>query len=440
MIMKTTIKLGILSLAASAVLVGCGSSGTSTTDTNTDTNLETGYFIDAAVEGLTYRTTSGQEGVTDAYGRFKYQDGDKVAFKIGKLDLGEATPDQEGLVTPQTIAGEDADLKVQLLRVLQALDSDNNPSNGITIPSEVVTAFAALPQDVKMHEVQDDQKLLDLNQTIAARLDKDYDGKIDIDQQRAENHFAQSIQMWQSGHRPDSNETMQGNHGEGHGYGQGKRHGPGQGKVDGTPMRFDPNDYPMSTLTQELKDALAYMGNEERLAYDIYMNLYAYYLENGDAIRQFKNIAERSESRHIAIVQDLVKRYNLGASDLTNVENPTADNTVAQAEMPAGQYDVPAIQELYDTLYAKGIQSRQDALEVGCMVEVTDVDDLDKYITYAEDANATDVLEGFKILRDGSYKHYWAFDKGLKNMGVAEGCAVLGDAYAKTQEEYPSSH
>jgi len=421
MIMKTTIKLGILSLTASAVLVGCGSSGTSITDgtSTAGSNLETGYFIDAPVEGLSYKATSGEEGVTDQYGRFKYQYGDKVAFKIGKLYLGEATPDQDGLVTPQTIAGEDANLTGLLLRVLQTLDSDNNPDNGITISQDVVTTLAALPQDVKMDVLRGEQQLLDLNQTIAERLDKDYDGKIDIDQERAENHFAQSMQMWQNGHRPDMNETMEGNPGEGHGH--------GKENATGTPMTFDPNAYPMSTLTQELKDALAYMGNEERLAYDIYMNLYAHYLENGDTIRQFKNIAERGESRHIAIVQDLVKRYNLSASDLS-------------AEMPMGQYDIPEIQELYDTLYAKGVQSRQDALEVGCMVEVTDVDDLDKYITYAEEANATDVLEGFKILRAGSYNHYWAFDKGLKNMGVTEGCAVLGEAYAKTQEEYPASH
>ena len=205
-------------------------------------------------------------------------------------------------------------------------------------------------------------------------------------------------------------------------------------------MNFDLADYPLSTLTQELKDALAYMGNEERLAYDIYMTLYDNYATEGDEIRQFKNIAERSESKHIAIVQQLVRRYDLSADALTNVENPVADNTVAQAQMTMGKYDVPAIQELYDTLYAKGIKSRQDALEVGCMVEVTDVDDLDKYIAYAEEANATDILEGFKILREGSYNHYWAFDKGLKNMGVSEGCAVLGEQYAKTKEEYPSSH
>jgi len=191
-------------------------------------------------------------------------------------------------------------------------------------------------------------------------------------------------------------------------------------------------------LTQELKDALAYMGNEERLAYDVYMNLYDYHLKNsGDAIRQLQNIATRSENTHIKIVQNLVRRYNISADDLTIVEDPIANSSISQEDMPRGKYDVPEIQELYDTLYAKGIQSRQDALEVGCMVEVTDIDDLNEYIKYAKDSNATDILEGFKFLRDGSYRHYWAFDRGLKDMGISEGCCSLGEEYC--HPEYPKT-
>jgi len=436
--MKTYMKLGIISLAASAVLIGCGSS-----DTNSnDTSLETGYFIDAPVQGLAYQTASGVQSTTDQYGRFNYKKGEKVRFMLGKLDLGEVAPDQEGLVTPATLAGDDETLKVQLLRVLQALDSDNDPSNGITIPQDVVDSLSKLSEEKRIADVKDDTTLLSLDKTLAEKLDEDYDGVIDIDHSQAEQHFDNSLSKWQSGMKPD-HDAFSGSQNQGNGNGNGNGQGNGQGgHGTGSGGTFDLSQYPvMQNLTPELKDALAYMGNEERLAYDVYMNLYNYHVENsGDAIRQFQNIASRSEIKHIGIVQDLVRRYNLSATDLTNVENPVKDSSVSPEDMPMGQYDVPAIQELYDTLYAKGIQSRQDALEVGCMVEVTDVDDLDKYIGYAEEANATDILEGFKILREGSYNHYWAFDKGLKNMGVAEGCAVLGDKYAKTKEEYPSSH
>jgi hypothetical protein len=458
--MTTTIKFTMLSLAASAILVGCGSSNTSTSTNTTENtnNLETGYFIDAPVEGLSYTTTSGEKGVTDQYGRFHYKHGDKVKFTIGKLDFGEATPDQEGLVTPQTISQGDDTLKLQILRVLQALDSDNDPSNGITIPEDVITALTTnLVNEVSLSEVKDDNKILELNPTLAEKLDEDYDGHIDVDDNAAQAHFEQSISHWKNGSKPDQNTQENDNDmGTGHQYGNGNGIGKGQGSHQqgqqngqggqehqggsGSAGNFDLSQYPVSTLTQDVKDALAYMGNEERLAYDVYMNLYNYHLQNGDEIRQMINIASRSESTHVQIVQDLVKRYNLGATDLSNVENPVADNNVVLDEMPSGQYDIPAIQSLYDTLYTKGIQSVQDALEVGCMVEVTDIDDLDKWIAKAEEANATDVIEGFQILRAGSYNHYWAFDKGLKNMGVVEGCGVLGADFAKTKEEYPSSH
>jgi hypothetical protein len=179
------------------------------------------------------------------------------------------------------------------------------------------------------------------------------------------------------------------------------------------------------------------MGNEERLAYDVYMNLYNYHNENNNIqIMQFPNIANAEET-HVEIVQSLVQKYDLGADDLSNVDTAVADNSVSFEDMPSGVYDIPAIQELYDALYAKGITSQQDALEVGCMVEVTDINDLDEYIELAEESNAADVIDAFNILRDGSYSHYWAFDKGLKNMGVTDGCCSLGQEYC--HPEYPQN-
>jgi len=190
---------------------------------------------------------------------------------------------------------------------------------------------------------------------------------------------------------------------------------------------FDLENYSESTLTPELKDAIAYMGNEERLAYDIYQNLYNYHVDENDIeIKQLKNISEKSEIKHIKIVKDIVNRYELSSDDLSNVSDPIADRDIDISDMPSGEYDIPAIQELYNTLYSKGVDSKKDALEVGCMVEVTDIDDLDYYIDMAEEAEADDVVKAFDVLRKGSYNHYWAFDKGLKNIGIEDGCCSLG--------------
>lgn len=198
----------------------------------------------------------------------------------------------------------------------------------------------------------------------------------------------------------------------------------------------DATDTALSVLSEELANTLAYMGNEERLAYDVYNTLYAEW-----GTRQFINTASKSEIKHIQAVQELVKKYKLSDDiNFTNVDLPALGYSNTSVEdMEAGTYDISHMQKLYDDLVAKGSTSEIDALEVGCMVEVIDVDDLDKYIVLAEESNASDVKETFEFLRAGSYNHYWAFDKGLKNKGISDGCCALGtvDGINYCHPEYP---
>ncbi len=409
--MKIYIKTAAISLCASVLLIGCGSSSTTT---NT-TDALTGYFIDAPVAGLSYATTSGNVGTTDAFGKFFYRNGDSVKFMIGKLALGETIPEADGLVTPKTLTA-DENLQTLILQLLQSLDLDNNPTNGIVIPNEVITGLNTLPTETSIADMNETQLLE--NTTLAEFIDEDYDGVIDVTKTVANAHFNTSMMQWDSGTRPE--QTVQQHQGGG-----------GQGIAGGTTTSgvtlFDINVYPESNLTQESRDAIAFMGNEERLAYDVYMGLYNYHLENGYIISQFKNIAQRSETMHIGITLDLAKRYNLMPENLTDINTSLANSseiTVEQLITPEymGKYDLPEIQNLYNTLMEKGRTSVEDALEVGCMIEVVDIDDLDKRIIILEEANATDIIAGFTILRDGSYKHYWGFDSGLKNLGYANGC------------------
>jgi len=199
-----------------------------------------------------------------------------------------------------------------------------------------------------------------------------------------------------------------------------------KGSNDDVQVSIDLNKYTQDALNDEQKYALAYMWHEEKLAYEIYLALNAIYPS-----KQFINIATKSEIKHIALVQDLVKWYDL---NITNIPDYTINYSAEELEtMPAGTYAIVEIQSLYDTLYAKGIGSKQAALETACMVEVTDVNDLDIDIVLAGDNTA--LLDTFNILRNGSYNHYWAFDKGLKNLGVSDGCCSLGTTYCKP--DYP---
>jgi hypothetical protein len=200
----------------------------------------------------------------------------------------------------------------------------------------------------------------------------------------------------------------------------------------------DTIDSPKSKLSQDLMNTLAYMGNEERLAYDVYNALYEQY-----GTEQFTKIATNGEYKHITAVQELIQKYKLSDDvNFTNIDLPTLGYMNTNIEdMEAGTYDIAAIQKLYDDLVAQGSASEIDALKVGCIIEVVDVNDLNRDIALAESEGATDIVTVFNFLRDGSYKHYWAFDKGLKNKGIVEGCCSLGmiEGVDYCQPDYPNT-
>ena len=200
----------------------------------------------------------------------------------------------------------------------------------------------------------------------------------------------------------------------------------------GTPAEPDqpaPDEPSVSDqLSEDQKYSLAYMWHEEKLAKEIYLEL-----NKINPAQQLENIATKSEVKHIAIVQDLVEAYDINITNLADYEvNYSAEEL---NNMPVGKFAVPEIQELYDALFDIGRVSKRASLEVGCMVEVVDIVDLDKFI--ATTGNNQAIIDAFTVLRAGSYTHYWAFDSGLKNMGVADGCCSLGSEYC--HPEYPKS-
>ena len=198
---KKLLKYGMIALIGSAIFSGCGGSSDSGNDNNTA--LNSGYFIDAPVQGLEYKTQSGIEGVTDQSGRFEYRAGEKISFKIGKLEIGEALPDSDGLVTPDNIQNISQSQRILLMRLLQALDSDDNPANGITIPQEVVTYLSDLPEEKRFSEISDQRQLMELHSDFAREIDEDDDDEIDVSDYEAEMHYVVSKQKWYAEHKEE---------------------------------------------------------------------------------------------------------------------------------------------------------------------------------------------------------------------------------------------
>ncbi|WP_428737666.1 hypothetical protein [Sulfurimonas sp.] len=118
-------------LLSALSFTGCGSSSSDGEATATTT---TGQFIDSAVSGLTFKCSSGNSGITDVSGHFTCNVGDSVEFSINGFVIGSASAGD--VITPQTLFPNNTQAQANLAQLLQTLDSDGNPENGITIDSE----------------------------------------------------------------------------------------------------------------------------------------------------------------------------------------------------------------------------------------------------------------------------------------------------------------
>lgn len=103
----------------------------------------TGYFIDSPVSGLSWSTRFNGNitgsGTTTLNGAYPFLVGETVTFSLGTLELG--TVQASAFITPLTLADTtniNTPFVVNLARLLQTLDTDNNPENGITLPTGVL--------------------------------------------------------------------------------------------------------------------------------------------------------------------------------------------------------------------------------------------------------------------------------------------------------------
>lgn len=128
--------LPLLALGAGA-LGGCGSD-----DAPAPPALRTGVFADHAVSGLAYATPS-RTGLLNRQGEFSYRGTERVAFRLGDIELGAAPA--APVLTPVDLGS--ARLALNVARLLQTLDADCDPSNGLEITSVARSAAAGVSLD-----------------------------------------------------------------------------------------------------------------------------------------------------------------------------------------------------------------------------------------------------------------------------------------------------
>jgi len=127
-------KIKILSIAVVTALgltfSGCGSS--SSDDDSSTTNepaISTGIFVDAPVNGLSYKTAT-QNGYTNDKGEYKYISGETVEFKLGNISLGTTTA--TSTVTPYTISDNNT-TATNIAMLLQNFDSNRSDTTTLNL-------------------------------------------------------------------------------------------------------------------------------------------------------------------------------------------------------------------------------------------------------------------------------------------------------------------
>ena len=148
-----------------------------------------------------------------------------------------------------------------------------------------------------------------------------------------------------------------------------------------------------SKLTEEQKDELYFIYQEEKVARDVYIYANGVYPEAGT----FASI-KGSEQRHIDAAEKLCINYGI---DLSAVD-----------ESAHGEFDHDYLQGLYDscidTIDKGGILEAQG---VGKLIEETDIGTLTNAIELMEMPD--DVIRTYEVLREGSYNHLESFDAAI---------------------------
>lgn len=180
-------------LLAGLVLTGCGGGGGGGSAPAPAPQTNTGSFVDSAVMGLHYQTPT-QSGLTNSAGEFAYLEGETVTFSLGGIVLGSAAGAQE--LTPLDLLGassiDDAnaqgagDALLNMLVLLQSLDRDFNPDNGIDL-GDLHTQLS----DVELNFAQSAAEFVQAAQQQGLHRH----ARFFISQDRARRHFANSQQL-----------------------------------------------------------------------------------------------------------------------------------------------------------------------------------------------------------------------------------------------------
>ncbi len=150
---------------------------------------------------------------------------------------------------------------------------------------------------------------------------------------------------------------------------------------------------PKEELSDQEKESLIQMREEEKLAHDVYLTLYQKW-----NLPIFSNIA-RSEQTHTDAIKALLERYN--------IEDPVKSEEI-------GVFTSSKLQKLYNDLVLQGEKSLLDGLKVGATIEDLDIKDLEDFM---KTINNQDIILVYQNLTKGSRNHLRSFVRLIESNG-----------------------
>lgn len=157
----------------------------------------------------------------------------------------------------------------------------------------------------------------------------------------------------------------------------------------------------------EIED-LTFMREEEKLARDVYQELYVYYKERGIELIVLANIAA-SEQRHMDAMLNLLDKYQL-TDPAATLEPGEFENDALSALYGNLVSDSDANPTILDEPMSGGKVSPQAALYVGAWIEERDMIDILHAIA---NTSRADIVGVYTSLLCGSRDHLRAFVKHL---------------------------
>ena len=182
--------------------------------------------------------------------------------------------------------------------------------------------------------------------------------------------------------------------GPGGGHGKGGGGGGEKGELD--------------SLSQEEIDGLLFMREEEKVARDSYITL-----GRAWGLVIFDNISS-AEQRHMNALKKRLDHYVLADPVIPGV----------------GEFTDQELQDLYDGLMTRGLQSVMDGLHVGVAIEEIDIIDIQHEI---EHAKHEDIISTYESLMCGSRNHLRGF---VRNIEANGGVYDPSDDYFKNSDVY----